>query len=116
MRKRDRALAVSLAAIAVTALAALPASAQPAPVPEPPPSPPPAAASPQLAEELRIRARIAFSSGDVAIACQLFEQSYQAARAPGSGLPPEEVLFELASCHERQAKGAIAAAEFEQIA
>jgi hypothetical protein len=117
MRTRDRARAVSLAALATAALCALPASAQPAPAAPPPdaqgplPAPPP-----QAADELRSRARIALGSGDVAVACSLFEQSYQASRAPGSGVSPEDVLFDLASCHERQAQSAVAAAEFEQIA
>jgi hypothetical protein len=116
MRTRDRALAVSLAALALAALGALPASAQPLPAPPPAAGPAPAPPPPQAAVELRSRARIALGSGDVAVACSLFEQSYQAAKAPGSGVSPEDALFDLASCHEKQAQSAAAAAEFEQIA
>ena len=93
---------------------AAPAMAQ-QPVPDAqPPAQPPAAPT---ATELRDKGRAALSSGDVAGACLLFEQSYQAAAKPGSGGPPaDEVLFDLADCHEKQGKGAIAAAEFEQVA
>lgn len=102
------ALALSLACLSVPALAQ-----QPGPDPtQPQPTPPPPTAA-----ELREKGRAALASGDVAGACLLFEQSYQAASRPGATDPPaDEVLFDLAECHEKQGKAAIAAAEYEQIA
>src|SRR6185503_14788710 len=117
MLPRDRALAVSLAALAISVARPLPASAQPAPPPEQPaPAPAPAPAAPPSAQELRDKARAELTAGNVAGACLLFEQSYQAAKAPGSNVPPDDALFDLASCHEKQGKGSIASAEFTQIA
>jgi len=112
MPHRDRAYALSFAVLSLTLCHALPAAAQPAPGPE---GQPPTAA-PEGAAALRDKARAALSSGDTAGACQLFEQSYQASKAAGSTVSPDEVLFDLADCHARQDKKAIAAAEFEQVA
>ncbi|MFT3776155.1 MAG: hypothetical protein QM820_63235 [Minicystis sp.] len=87
--------------VAATLLAAaLPASAQEA----------------ASAQDLRDKARAALSSGDTAGACVLFEQSYQAAKAAGSTVAPDDALFDLADCHEKLGKKTIAAAEFEQVA
>jgi hypothetical protein len=106
---RRRALAPTLV---LSLCLALPAMAQ-QPAPDAPP-PPPAAPT---AAELRDKGRAALAGGDVAGACLLFEQSYQAAAKPGaSGPPADEVLFDLADCHDKQGKSAIAAAEFEQVA
>lgn len=110
-RRRPRALAPAFA-LALVCLSA-PALAQP--VPEPTPAPPAPAAP--TASELRDKGRAALASGDVAGACLLFEQSYQAATKPDAAGPPaDEILFDLAECHEKQGKAAIAAAEYEQIA
>jgi hypothetical protein len=77
------------------------------------------------AAELRERAQAALASGDVAGACQLFEQSHQAAvqaatagptGAPGAGPAPDDVLFDLASCHEKQGRSDVAATEYDRIA
>jgi len=67
------------------------------------------------AAALRDRARASLTSGDIAGACQLFEQSYQASRAPGGTVPSEEVLFDLADCHDQLGTKAQAATEFEQV-
>jgi hypothetical protein len=70
------------------------------------------------AAELRDKAKTTLASGDVAGACQLFEQSYQAATKPGAtgGPTADEVLFDLADCHEKLGKAKLASAEFGQIA
>lgn len=73
------------------------------------------------AAELRDKAAAAMTGGDVPGACLLYEQSFQAAQkvvaGGGTSAPtPDEVLFDLAGCHEKQGRGAAAAAEFEQIA
>ncbi len=96
---RNRAIAVASLLLVTWAL---PASAQES----------------QGAAELRDKARAALSSGDVPGACALFEQSYQAAvkAAPGTAPAPDEVLFDLADCHEKQGKATIAGAEFDQVA
>ena len=70
---------------------------------------------------LRDKARTALAAGQTAEACVLFEQSHKAAQreqtAGTAGAPaPDEVLFELAQCHEKQGKGAVAQAEYEQVA
>ncbi|MEZ4300693.1 MAG: hypothetical protein R3B70_37505 [Polyangiaceae bacterium] len=107
-----RAFAPTFALLSLAALAT-PALAQ-QPVPDPT-APQPAA--PPTAAELREKGRTALASGDVAGACLLFEQSYQAASQPGAeGPPADDILFDLAECHEKQGKGAIAAAEYEQVA
>src|SRR5690349_12769907 len=112
LRRRRRALAPTFA-LALVCLSA-PALAQ-QPGPEPTQPPPPAAAP--TAAELRDKGRAALAAGDVAGACLLFEQSFQAASKPGAAGPPaDEVLFDLAECHEKQGKAAIAAAEYEQVA
>lgn len=112
---RSAPLAPLAAALLVTL--ALPASAQPPPEP-PPPAPAPAPAV-ETAEQIRERARAAMAT-DVNGACLLFEQAYEASvRASQSGAPgpaPNEVLFELAGCHEKQGKTAVAAAEYDQVA
>lgn len=94
---RDRQLLASLAALLVTA-AALPALAQ------------------ESAKDLRDKARAALGAGDTAGACVLFEQSYQAAKAAGSTVSPDEALFDLADCHDKLGKKTIAGAEFDQVA
>jgi hypothetical protein len=95
----------ALAALASLALSA-PATAQDQPKPE---------VAPAAAAGLRDKARAALAAGDTAGACQLFEHSYQAAKAPGATLPPDEVLFELADCHDKLGNKAVAASEFEQV-
>src|SRR4051812_31351871 len=104
----DRSLSASLAALCLVTAFAVPAFAE-----DPPAAP---AAAPASAQELRDKARVAMTSGDVAGACLLFEESYQAALAPGSAVSPEEALFALASCQERAGKIAAATAEFAQVA
>jgi hypothetical protein len=99
MSPRPRFLAASLAALICGASFALPALADDVPT----------------AQDLRDKARASFQSGDVAGACVLFEQSYQASKAPGSGVSPDDALFDLASCHEKQGKTATAKAEFDQV-
>src|SRR5437867_682815 len=73
------------------------------------------------ASEFRDKGRAAMASGDTAGACLLYEQAYQAAvketaaGTPGAP-PPDEVLFDVASCHEKQGKTQIAATEYDQVA
>src|SRR5215471_2603664 len=76
----------------------------------------PALAQEPSAQESRDKARAALEAGDVAAACLAFEQSYQASKAPGSTVQPDDALFELAACHDKQGKKAAASAEFEQLA
>lgn len=104
---RRRALAPT-AVLLLSCLAAPAWAQQPGPDPQPAPT----------ATELRDKGRAALASGDTAGACLLFEQSYQAAAKPGATNAPaaDEVLFDLAECHEKLGKAAIAAAEYEQIA
>lgn len=72
------------------------------------------------AAELREKAQAALTAGNVAEACGLFEQSHKAAvdaAAGGTGGPaPDDLLFDLASCHEKEGKSDIAASEYERIA
>jgi hypothetical protein len=73
------------------------------------------------AAELRDKAQAAMTGGDIAGACLLYEQSFQAAQkvvaGGGASTPtPDEVLFDLAGCHEKQGKTAVAATEYDQIA
>lgn len=72
------------------------------------------------AAELREKAQAALTSGDVASACQLFEESHKAAvQAASLGQPgpaPDDVLFDLAACHEKQGKSDLAVAEYDRIA
>jgi tetratricopeptide (TPR) repeat protein len=75
-----------------------------------------AAQEPAGAQVLRDKARAAFAAGDTAGACQLFEQSYQASRAPGSTVSADEALFDLADCHEHLGRKEVATAEFDQVA
>jgi tetratricopeptide (TPR) repeat protein len=96
---RDRRL-LPAALAALLAAYALPAAAQDA----------------ASAQDLRDKARAALASGDTAGACVLFEQSYQAAKAAGSAVTPDEALFDLADCHDKLGKKATASAEFEQLA
>jgi hypothetical protein len=115
----DRSLAVSLAALCLTTAFAVPAFADDAPagptVPVPPATPVAAPVTPS-AQELRDSARTAMTSGDVAGACVLFEQSLTASRAAGSGVSPDDALFDLAACHEKAGKSAAATTEFAQLA
>lgn len=72
----------------------------------------------KTAAQLRDEAKSAIASGEVGRACVLFEQAYQASTKPGesSGVSQNDLLFDLADCHERQGYGALAAGEFEQVA
>ena len=79
---RRRAFAPT-AALLLSCLAT-PALAQP---PQPGPDTPPPAPT---AAELREKGRTALAGGDVAGACLLFEQSYQAAAKPGAAGPPAD--------------------------
>jgi hypothetical protein len=110
----DRPLAASLAALCLTTAFAVPALAEDPPAG--PTAPVPAPTAPASAQELRDKARTAMTSGDVAGACLLFEQSYQASKGPASGVSPDDALFDLAACHERAGKSAAATAEFGQVA
>ena len=119
----DRPLAVSLAALCFSTAFAVPAFADDAPAgptapaqPATPPVDPAAAPAQPTAQTLRDSARTAMTSGDVAGACLLFEQSYTASRAAGSGVSPDDALFDLAACHEKAGKSAVATAEFNQLA
>ena len=97
--RAPRTLPASLAALLLSA-AALPASAQES----------------ASAQDLRDKAQAALKSGDIAGACGLLEQSYQASKAAGSAVAPDDALFELADCHDKLGKKTMAAAEFEQVA
>jgi hypothetical protein len=107
------AILAPIAAALITTLA-LPALAQPAPQPDPTAAPPA-----ETADQLREKARAALSGGDVPGACLLFEQAHLAAvKASASGAagpPPADVLFDLASCNERQGKTTVAAAQYDEV-
>lgn len=95
----SRLLIAPLAALLLTALA-LSAQAQDTP----------------SAQELRDKARSTLGDGDVAGACVLFESAYQAAKAAPTGpVTPDDALFDLADCHDKLGKKAVAASEFEQV-
>lgn len=73
------------------------------------------------AAELREKAQAALTAGDIAGACGLFEQSHKAAvdaAAAGQtgGPAPDDLLFDLASCHEKEGKSDLAASEYDRIA
>jgi hypothetical protein len=77
--------------------------------------------APPTAAELRGKAQAALAAGDVAGACGLFEQSHKAATdaaAAGQtgGPAPDDLLFDLASCHEKQGKTDVAASEYDRVA
>jgi hypothetical protein len=110
MLHRDRAIAVSLAALLLPLCVSAVAHARP----EDPPAAPAAPAAPSAAD-LRDKAKTSLSAGDVAGACLLFEQSYQASKAAGSTVSADDALFDLASCHEKLDKRAVATAEYEQL-
>jgi hypothetical protein len=79
---------------------------------------PAAAQDASSAQALRDKAKAALGAGDTAGACLLFEQSLAAAKAPVTDAKPppvDDVLFELADCHEQIGKKAMAAGEFEQV-
>jgi hypothetical protein len=133
MTARGRGLVASLSAIVVTSALGRAGAQEPPraapPAPPPPavapgaaaPSAPTAAAAPTApaaatASELRNKGRDALGFGELDRACGLFAQSYDAAKAQGGALPPDEALYDLARCHERQGKAAVAAAEFDVIA
>lgn len=78
-----------------------------------------ASAQDKTAAELRTDAKAALAAGDVPSACVLFEQGYQATKkaAPGDpGPKPEELLFELAECHEKQGYASLAGNEYAEVA
>ncbi len=103
-----RSFLVALAAAGVVAAAPHAALAQ---------DPPPAA--PKSAADLRTEAKATLDKGDTAAACLLFEQAYTASKsgaADAAGPKPDEILFELAACHEKQGLKDIAANEFDQVA
>ncbi len=71
------------------------------------------------AAELRTEAKAALDRNEIPAACVLYEQAYQAAKkapADDPGPKPDEILFDLADCHEKQGYATLAASEFEQIA
>ena len=73
----------------------------------------------KTAADLKKDANDALFRGDVAAACVAFEQAYQVAqKAPADdpGPKPNELLFDLADCHERQGYATLAAKEFDQVA
>ncbi|MEO7331698.1 MAG: hypothetical protein ABI193_24195, partial [Minicystis sp.] len=114
MLHRDRAIAVSFAALLLPLCASAVAQARPEDAPAVPTALP--VTAPPSAADLRDKAKIQLSSGDTAGACLLFEQSYQASRAAGSTVSEDDALFDLASCHEKLEKRAVATAEYEQLA
>lgn len=75
-----------------------------------------APAAPPSAADLRDKARAALGAGDTDGACLLFEQSYQASKAAGSAVTPDDALFDLADCHQKAGKKATAIGELEQLA
>ena len=80
---------------------------------------PAALAQDKSAADLRTEAKAALDRNEIPSACVLFEQAYQAAKkaAPDDpGPKPNEILFDLADCHEKQGYVSLAASEFDQIA
>ncbi len=78
-----------------------------------------AGAQEKSAADLRKEANDSLFKGDVAAACVAFEQAYQLAqKAPPDDPGPKanELLFDLADCHERQGYATLAVKEFEQVA
>lgn len=68
----------------------------------------------------RDKARAALAAGNTDEACLAFEQGHKAAveatSAGRASVPPDEILFDLAQCHEKQGKTSVALAEYEQLA
>ncbi len=112
MRLRPIALGLSLFAISAEAFAQTPDPYGDAP--------PTAAPTPPTSASLREQGRVALAAGDVAGACLLFEQGYQAAtreKAASADAPsPDDALFDLADCHEKQGFKDVARSEFDVIA
>src|SRR5512139_56945 len=80
---------------------------------------PSALAQDKSAADLRTEAKAALDRNEIPAACVLYEQAYQAAKkapADDPGPKPNEILFDLADCHEKQGYATLAASEFEQIA
>lgn len=80
---------------------------------------PAAFAQDKSAADLRTEAKAALDRSEIPAACVLFEQAYQAAKkapADDPGPKPNEILFDLADCHEKQGYASLAAGEFDQIA
>ena len=78
-----------------------------------------AGAQEKSAADLRKEANDSLFKGDVAAACVAFEQAYQLAqKAPPDDPGPKanELLFDLADCHERQGYATLAVKEIEQVA
>ncbi len=74
------------------------------------------AQDPKSLDELRNEARATLQKGDTAAACKQFEEAYQAATRDVAAGAANEVLFELASCHEKLGQTDLAANEFDQVA
>ena len=87
------ALALGTGSLVCLVCVAAPAAAQDAP----------------SAQALRDKAKAALGTGDTAGACLLFEQSWRGRQSAGRRRPRDDVLFELADCHERIGKKAMAA-------
>ncbi|MEJ7735324.1 MAG: hypothetical protein WKG00_39835 [Polyangiaceae bacterium] len=68
----------------------------------------------------RDKARTALAAGNTDEACLAFEQGHKAAveatSAGRASVPPDEILFDLAQCHEKQGRSAVALAEYDQLA
>jgi len=82
-------------------------------------APPAFAQDPKTLEEMRAEARASMQNGDTAVACKQFEEAYQAATRTtpdAGGTSSNDVLFELASCHEALGQKELAANEFDQVA
>jgi hypothetical protein len=99
-------LALGAAGFVSTALVAAPAAAQDKPAAE------------KTAADLQREGRELLANGENAAACTRFERAYDLAGKPdkAGGAKPEDVLFDLAECHEKQGYASLAASEFEQVA